>query len=270
MDYKSILVQLDETARRSERLAVAFDLAARFGAHLTAQFSMSASFLPVYAMAEAGAVALAIDQEYREQATDEAEREFRAAAGRAPVESEWRVLEREDHAHPGRAARNADLVIAGQPEPKDGAGKAFAADLVLSAGRPILFVPYAGRFARLGRRALVAWNDSREAARAVADALPLLQRADSVNVVTFDARAAEGAAGEVALHLARHGVKVTLSRESVPDIAVGEQILSRAADLESDLLVMGAYGHSRMREQVLGGATRTLLESMTLPTLMSH
>jgi nucleotide-binding universal stress UspA family protein len=270
MDYKSILVQLDETARRSERLAVAFDLAARFGAHLTAQFSMSATFIPVYAIAEAGAVALAIDQEYREKAMDEAEREFRAAAARAPVQSDWRVLEQADHAHPGRAARGADLIVAGQPEPKDGAGKAFAADLVLSAGRPVLFVPYAGRFSKPGRRPLVAWNGGREAARAVADALPLLKRADAVHVVTFDARAGEGAAGDVALQLARHGVKVTLSRESVPDVAVGEQILSRAADLESDLLVMGAYGHSRMREQILGGATRTLLESMTLPTLMSH
>ena len=120
---------------------------------------------------------------------------------------------------------------------------------------------------------LVAWSASREAARALTDALPLLKRAENVEVVAFQPHKAdhgEQPGADIGLFLARHGVKVTASEQHGGEVDVGAQILSRAADLDVDLIVMGAYGHSRIRELVLGGATRTLLESMTAPTLMSH
>ena len=151
----------------------------------------------------------------------------------------------------------------------------FANEVLLACGRPVLFVPYAGRFAQVGKRVLIAWNASREAARAVGDALPLLARADTVDVVAFDPDSTASDHGEVpgadiGLFLARHGVKVSVARQSGTGIDVGAQILSRAADNGSDLIVMGGYGHARLREFVLGGATRTLLESMTVLVLMSH
>jgi nucleotide-binding universal stress UspA family protein len=139
----------------------------------------------------------------------------------------------------------------------------------------VLLVPYAGRFPAVGRKVLIAWNAGREAARAVVDALPLLARASTVHVVSFnpekggaDHGAVPGA--DIAQFLVRHGIKVVVHRQNNGGVDVGNQILSRAADLEIDLIVMGAYGHARMREMVLGGVTRTLLETMTVPVLMSH
>ena len=139
----------------------------------------------------------------------------------------------------------------------------------------MLVVPYAFERRPVGRRVLVAWNASREAARAVSDALPLLKRAGQVDVVAFEPGKSGAAHGEepgadIALYLARHGVKVTVSRVDAPDLDVGNQLLSRAFDLSADLIVMGAWGHSRLRELVLGGVTRTVLESMTVPVLMAH
>lgn len=273
MDIKTILVLLDESPRRRERLGLAFGLARAFGAHLTARFALSTSPLPMYALAEAGAFAIEQEMQEHEAAAAEARRELAAEGAASPgVTTEWRdagIPLRDDSAG---AARSADLVVAGQPERGAARQRLVAGDLLLSAGRPILFVPYAGRFASLGRKALVAWNDSREAARAVADALPLLRRAEAVHVLAFDTGAAARftSGADIGAYLERHGVRATFGREPAADIAVGELLLSRAADLDAGLIVMGGYGHSRVREQVLGGATRTLLESMTVPVLMSH
>jgi nucleotide-binding universal stress UspA family protein len=174
-------------------------------------------------------------------------------------------------------ARYADLVVIGQQNPEwpSGVDKLFERSLPLAAGRPVLVVPYAFERRPVGRHVLVAWNASREAARAVNDALPLLERASHVHVVAFQPEQSGSAHGgepgaDIALYLARHGVKVTVSRYDAPDMDVGNQLLSRAFDLSADLIVMGAWGHSRLREFVLGGVTRTLLESMTVPVLMSH
>src|SRR6185369_15457017 len=147
----------------------------------------------------------------------QAEAEFRQAARRAAGKAEWRLAMDGALAAVSLSARYADLVVAAQPEPGDGRARALSGELVLSVGRPVLFVPYAGRFTTLGKRILVAWNASREAARAVSDALPLLARADSVQLVAFDPASAdhgEVPAADVALYLARHGVKATAARQS--------------------------------------------------------
>ncbi len=147
--------------------------------------------------------------------------------------------------------------------------------VAFASGRPVLVVPYAGHFESVGGRVLIGWNATREAARAVNDAMPLLAIADAVTVLTIDPRAGPDAHGElpgadISLHLARHGVKADIERTVSADIPVGDVLLSRAADLGAELLVTGAYGHSRVRELLLGGATRALLRSMTVPVLMSH
>ena len=140
---------------------------------------------------------------------------------------------------------------------------------------PVLVVPYAGRYETVGRRVLIGWSATREAARAVSDAMPLLAAAEIVTVLTIDAREGTDAHGElpgadISLHLARHGVKAEIERTVSAGIPAGDVLLSRAADLGADLLVIGAYGHSRVRELLLGGVTRSILQSMTLPVLMSH
>jgi nucleotide-binding universal stress UspA family protein len=273
MSYKTILVHLDDHPRRAERLHLAFDLAGLFEAHLVALFALDAARIPSYALAEAGPVVREIEARRRGEAASAAEAEFRRAEGAGAGKAEWRVSAQDAFAAVRLSARYADLVVLGQPEPEQIAARAFAEEVLLSAGRPVLFVPYTGRFRDIGKRVLVAWNASREAARAVSDALPILAQAQSVEVVAFDPDGAdhgEVAGADIALFLARHGVKAVAARQSAPDIDVGSQILSRVADSNADLLVMGGYGHSRLRELALGGATRTVLDSMTLPVLMAH
>jgi len=279
MDYRTILVHLDRGARRSERLELAFTLADHYDAHLVGLFALSAARIPSYVRADTSAALIAAQDRLRAEAAGEAEAAFHAAMARHHgVKAEWRVSNGDALGAVRLSARYSDLVIAGQRErdAEDDAGLApeFVDELVLSCGRPVLFVPYAGRFPDTGKRVLVAWNASSEAARAVADALPLLARAESVNVVVFETGRAgdhgEEPGADAALYLARHGVRATVSKYGSRDADIGSQMLSLAADVGADLIVMGAYGHSRMRELMLGGATRTILESMTAPVLMSR
>jgi nucleotide-binding universal stress UspA family protein len=161
-------------------------------------------------------------------------------------------------------ARYADLVILGQADPDDAEGPQYLPEEVtLNSGRPSLVIPYIGPAATLGQRVTVAWDAGREAARAVNDALPILARAQAVGVVTVNPSDKPFGHGEqpgadIALHLARHGIKVEVQQVESREVDVANTILSHIADRSSDVLVMGAYGHSRLRELVLGGATRTI------------
>ncbi|MDH3320838.1 MAG: universal stress protein [Betaproteobacteria bacterium] len=277
MTYKTILVHLDHRPRSTERLGLACSLADEFDAHLVGLFAPGGPRLPSYAAAEGGPVLRDLLEERRKEVLREVQRRFREVAQRNGGErSEWRTADFDPAAAMRLSARYADLVVAGQPEDEEeGELRGLADELAFSAGRPVLFVPYAGRFAALGKRVLVAWDAGREAARAVTDALPLLKRAEAVEVCAFDPERGRRGHGElpgadVGLFLARHGVKVTVARQSGARYDVGSQVLSRAADIGADLIVMGAYGHTRVREMVLGGVTRTMLEAMTVPVLMSH
>lgn len=272
MTYKTILVHLDESPRRAERLQLAAALAGRFDAHLVGLFALGAARIPSYALAEAGPVIRDIEERRRGQAARAAEEEFRQAERRGGGKSEWRLSTQDAAAAVRLSARYADLAVLGQPQPDQGLERSFVEEVILSAGRPVLMVPYAGRFADTGKRVLVAWNAGREAARAVTDALPLLQKAQAVEVVAFGNGGDHGEVpgADLALFLARHGVKATAARQDAPGVDIGNQILSRAADVNADLIVMGAYGHSRLRELALGGATRSVLDAMTVPVLMAH
>jgi nucleotide-binding universal stress UspA family protein len=279
MDYKTILVHLDAGKRRSERLEIALALADGRDAHVVGLFALSMARMPSYIRVDTSAILKAAQDQRRSEAAGAAEAEFRSAAARyGGAKAEWRVSSADAQHAVQLHARYSDLVIVGQrdreAEPATGIAPEFVDELVLSCGRPVLLVPYAGRFRDVGKRVLVAWNASAEAARAVADALPLLERAERVDVIVFEGGSpvdhGEEPGADAALYLARHGVKATVSRYGIPDVDVGAQILTRAADLSVDLIVMGAYGHSRLRELVLGGATRTILESMTAPVLMSR
>ncbi len=277
MSYKTILVHLDGRGRSTERLDFAFGVAATFEAHLVGLYAPGVPRIPSYALAEAGSAVRELVERRRAESMHQAEKAFRdASARRGDAGAEWRVSEADPAVAVALSARYADLVIVAQAEPQDEAGvRSLAEEFVLSARRPVLYLPYAGRFATLGERVMIAWDAGREAARAVSDALPLLRRANAVEVAVFNAERRRREHGEqpgadVSLYLARHGVKVSVMQQSGADFDVGAQVLSRAADTAADLIVMGAYGHSRVRELVLGGVTRTILESMTVPVLMSH
>jgi len=278
MSYKSILVHLDAGKTVPQRLEVALALAQAHDAHLTCLYAVDAAPLPA-AAAEAGQVLI--------EAHARMLREMRAG-GRAAYDAlarssgyaklEWRETEDDALGAVALHGRYADLVVIGQKNEEwaSGIGREFQEKIPLAAGRPVLVVPYAYEKRPIAERVLVAWNAGREAARAVRDALPLLQRAKQVVVAAFDPQGTPGAHGEqpgadVALYLARHGVKVeAASRPGSGDVDVGNLLLSLAFDARADLIVMGAWGHSRLHELVLGGVTRTVLQSMTVPVLLSH
>jgi nucleotide-binding universal stress UspA family protein len=173
----------------------------------------------------------------------------------------------------GQMARNYDLSVVAQAEPDADMPEVLAVESALfDSGRPVLVVPYIQKTGIKLGRVMVCWDGSRNAARAIADAMPILQRASKVDVITVEAkeRRNELRGAQIAAHLARHGLKVELKPIVAPDSDVANVLLSHAADSDTDLIVMGGYGHTRLREFVLGGATRGILGAMTVPVLMSH
>lgn len=286
MTFKDILVHLDDDRGHETRLRLACNLARRHEAHLTALFGIE-PLTPVglaspATSAYADIETMQIVQEKRRQAVlavaGRIETAFGAETARAGVSGEWRIVEGEVADLITLHARYADLAILGQIDPDNpppGSAASLPESVLLGSGGPVLVIPYVGRLETLGRNVLIAWNGSREAARAVRDALPLLMEAKSVTVLSANQDrgiAGEGnlSAADLSRHLARHAVTAEASNTVGEDIAIGDMLLSRAADLGTDLIVMGGYGHSRMRELILGGATRALLRHMTVPVLLSH
>jgi nucleotide-binding universal stress UspA family protein len=281
MSYKNLLVVLDSNAASRGRIGLAVALAERFAAHLVGLYPLPVPEVPRHLGYYDPALLDPFFREVREraQAVCDKEREaFEHAANLRGLSAEWRVVAEGLESDPALHARYVDLTILGQLDPDRGESELIRPrpeQVTLASGRPVLIVPYAGHYETVGHRVLIGWNASREATRAVNDAMPLLVAADVVTVLTIDAREGPDAHGElpgadVSLHLARHGVKAEIERTVSAGISAGEVLLSRAADLGADLLVIGAYGHSRVRELLLGGATRSILRSMTLPVLMSH
>ncbi|MDW8398663.1 MAG: universal stress protein [Acetobacteraceae bacterium] len=259
------------------RLDVAARLAARHGAHLSGLFVVDIPLPMIMDASGGGGVLASLIEDMRAAALGDAaaaEAAFRARCERDGIAHEWRVAEGMTAEHVTLAARYADLVVLGQADPEAAEGGAAMPldDVIFFSGRPVLVVPYAGTFGDVGRRVLVGWKAGREASRAVHDALPLLAAAEKVTVLSVNpggpADHLPGAA--ICRHLARHGITAEASRLDSAEVADGDVLLNAAADLGADLLVAGAYGHSRLRELVLGGVTRTLLQRMTLPVLFSH
>ena len=174
----------------------------------------------------------------------------------------------------GRLARRFDLAIVGQPEREKSAPDEVVDEGVLfESGRPVIFVPYIQKAVLKLDRVMVCWDGSRAATRAIADSLPFLRKAKKVEIVMVAGKAGkedEIPGVDLGQHLARHGLEVDVKRITSPDIDVSSTILSYAADTNADMIVMGGYGHSRLREFILGGVTRSILETMTVPALMSH
>lgn len=281
MSYKTILVHADESRHAQQRFEIAASLAMREDAHLVgaAATAVPGSFYLPEMIGES-AMSLTAYLEYLRQRAQGVLTQFEGTARQAGVASyETRIVEDEAAAGLCLQARYSDLVVISQTDPDESLPalrSGFPEYVVLNAGRPVLVLPYAGRFADFGKRVMLAWDASMEATRALTAALPFLKRAELVQVTVFDPGSRGDAHGEqpgadIALYLARHGIKVDVSQQVTAErIDTGNALLSAAADFNADMLVMGCYGHSRFREVLLGGVSNTIFRSMTIPTLMCH
>jgi nucleotide-binding universal stress UspA family protein len=276
MTYKTILVHLNDSRRVERILEPAAQLAGRFGSHLIGFHAYSALPASPIPMASSALGPIAGAERRNSEAIADT---FKRSTSGKPYVAEWQ-LQRVAHVDLASVVmeqgRAADLIVAGQTDPEWDLSPLmdFPERLALESGRPVLIIPYAGRYPTVGRRVVIAWKGSREAARAVFDALPLLREAEAVHILEIKGHAEDANAQPpgpaIAAALGRHGIKPEVRTSIVSDIGIGDEILSRASDLDADLLVMGAYGHSRFRELVFGGATRHIARHMTLPTLLSH
>jgi nucleotide-binding universal stress UspA family protein len=273
---KDILVNLETNSSRDPARDYAISVASLFEARLT---GVAFACEPANLGTIFDGIGASLIAEYRDElmaAAQAARDKFNLAARQANLQSEAHVLElgyAGVAATFGQMARNFDLSIVGQARPHgEPAEELIIEGALFGSGRPVLIVPYIQNTGLKLDRVMVCWDGSRNAARAVADAMPLLRRAGATEVVTIDTieRRNEVAGASIAEHLARHGLKVEL--RSIVDKAndVASTILNHVADSDTDFVVMGGYGHSRLREFVLGGATRGMLRSMTVPTLMAH
>jgi nucleotide-binding universal stress UspA family protein len=280
---KSILLHLDAAASGDARLQLAMRLARAHGASVDALYAVLPAVLqyPFAFSGDAPGAALLMNYEAEQRERIKAAFENarkRAAAADAPTVT-WHETSDDPVYAFTRLAWGADLVLLGQHDPApnaySGVQPDFAASVLIASGKPGLVMPFIGAGDKLGETVLIAWKPSPESARAVTAAMPLLQRAKRVHLATWDESGEDrsDAPQPIERYLARHGIVPTLHRSAIagPEVhAVGELLLSLAADVQADLMVMGCYGHGRAREWVLGGATRSVLQAMTLPVFMVH
>lgn len=272
MGLKDLLVLVDSDTASRQRVDYALDIASRFDARVTAMALIPYPYVPAMVGVHIPPDLMQAQVREGERAADQALHAAEEAArsrGRPLVglraAGSVETLEQSFT----QAAHLADLCLVGQPDEASIALLAEAA--FLRTGRPAIIVPTIGAKPGPVRRAMIAWNGSREAARAAHDALPFLLEAERAIVLSVDASEGDEVSGsDLAAHLARHGVRAEASAAPSGELTMGEAILARAVDESADLLVMGGYGHSRMRELILGGATRQILRQMSVPTLMSH
>ncbi len=275
MTYKTLLVHIDNSRHNDTRLAFALDLANRYGARLIGLYVVCQDmFRPL--LHRQGPLNLAALEAQGAEQMSHAHDQFVAAAGRAGCAFEWRAPAGSAIDAATLHARHADLIVVSQEDPDDEdsyIARDFVEDLIMEGGRPVIVLPCASRISSFGQNVVIAWDGSREAARAIADALPILKRARFVTISTVEKHPdSEGPAGiDVSAYLERHGVRAGFaSTPRLSGVTTGATLLEQSSTLHADLLVMGAYAHARALERVVGGVTRTVLETMTVPVLMSR
>lgn len=281
MSYKTILLHLDQSPHVEARTRLAHALAQRMQAHLigVATSGVSRFMQGSAAIGIHGATALdpilAEHIGFLHARADALLATFQQhASPAAAISVEARRLDDDDYGGLCLQARYCDLLVLGQPDPDSGAAPDLAPYVALNGGRPVLIVPNAGQASAAAENVLVGWDGRIEAARAVTAALPLLKAAKRVTLALVNPDVGPAGHGEdpgadIALYLARHGVQVDVQVETT-SADTGSALLASAANLKADLLVMGCYGHSRFRELLVGGTTRTVLSKMNLPVLMAH
>jgi nucleotide-binding universal stress UspA family protein len=283
---RDFVVLLDGSARDEAKLAVAADLARRHDAHLTGFCPLELLLPADMSFALGGYPDLWALPEFAKQIEDKArtkavatEAGFREMVRREGIKGEWAYETGSLISTVMHRAYTADLLVIGQVDPDNpppATARTLIEDVLMTAGRPLLLIPYAGQFNTVGANTLIGWTPSRESARAVHDALLLLAAPAKVTMLTVETSRPERDAAAlptagIAEHLTRHGLDVSAARTVVTDgLSPADALLDYASDISADLLVVGGYGHSRTREMILGGVTRDLLRHMTIPVLMSH
>jgi len=273
---KDILVNLSSANGRDVTSDYAISVARTLDAHLTAVSFAVEPFVAGSMFDGVSASVVATLQAECEENAKAVTSRFEKSLQGAGITAESRVIDATSAGVGdvfGRLARRYDMSIIAQPQNDDPVQQLIVEGALFGSGRPVLVVPYIQREGLSLNRVLLCWDGSRSAARAFADAEPLLERSKKIDVITIaskDDNRSEISGADIAHHLARHGLNVELKRIVAPDTDVPNTILSHAADSSTDLIVMGGYGHSRLREFVLGGATRGILASMTVPTFLSH
>lgn len=277
MALKDIVLHVDAADACRARTDVAIGLAARDDAHLTGLYVHPRLMLPVGFAADLPPAFIEAETRRMNDEAARAQAEFESACKQAGVHGEWRATHGEAADALIGHGRYADLVVVGQSNTDDpqSVRPGVPDDVVIACGRPVLVVPWIGAARVPGQNVVVAWNASRESARAVNDALPILRTAEQVSVLVLDVdgdstESVDMPGADITLHLARHGVRAEAQHIKAGGVDVGNLLLSRVADNGADLIVMGAYGHSRLREWLLGGVTRELLEHMTVPVMLAH
>jgi nucleotide-binding universal stress UspA family protein len=277
MALKDILVHADSSRAMPGRVRAAAELARVHEAHLTGLYVIEVPVLPSYAEAQIPATIIDAQRAAFVAAAAGAEREFDRITETVGVSAEWRCVEDRRVDALALHAHYVDLLVAGQADEGDPdcISRGLADQLALASGRPVMVIPAAGVSGPIGQNIVVAWNTRREAVRAVSDAMPLLESADRVTVVSINSTDDDpGNAGipgaDIGLHLARHGIDTQTKSMFGAPAGIGELLLEAARDTSADLLVMGAYGHSRLREVILGGVTAHVLEHTHIPTLLAH
>ena len=277
MSFKTILVHIDDTKHTQQRIQLAAELALQYQAHLIGVADTGAARF-IYQDGNINGVdpSLLSYLDYLHQRATQNIADFNLQVSALGVASHASEITQDDVAGGiGHRARYSDLVIVGQTDPElamPAVMDNFPEYLVLHSGRPILIIPYAGSFSHIGKRPMIAWDGSRAATRAITDAIPLLQQAQLVQLVSVNPKEnilVEPPATSMAAYLERHGINLEISHHH-STVDIGNALLSLSADLDADLIIMGGYGHSRFRELIMGGATRTILKCMTVPVFMSH
>jgi nucleotide-binding universal stress UspA family protein len=276
MSYKTILVHIDPGKHCAKRLEVAIKLAKEYDACLVGLHAFFPYMPPGYIMDQMGAEIMVAQKKTATESMTRTEKAFRNQTKSSGLErTEWHTAYDDPVYAMSSHARYADLVVISQGDSSDDSGvdMNFPERLILAAERPVLVLPNTGDFASVGKRIMIAWNASQEATRAITNAIPFFKLADKVYVTTVNPKSSNNdtiPCADIVRYLTSHGVRLEVKEHHDVNIDIGNELLSRASDLSADLLVMGCYGHSRVREWILGGATRTILESMTIPVLMSY
>jgi nucleotide-binding universal stress UspA family protein len=273
---RDVIVNLGLGAR-DPAAEVAVSLGEIFDAHV---LGLAFAYEPILPGAFMGSVPAELIESQRAETLEKANAaiaRFDELARRASISRDSCVLTAtlsEASGQLGRRARRFDIVVVGQPGRENTAAEEIVDEGALfESARPVIVVPFIHKGALQLERVMVCWDGSRAATRAIADAMPLMKKAKRIEIVIVGSdrsKSDELPGADLGEHLARHGLKVDVKRITSPDIDVASTILSYAADASTDLIVMGGYGHSRLREFVLGGVTRGILQSMTVPVLMSH
>lgn len=279
MAYKTIIVYLSKPSRAPQIMNVAINLALQNSSHLMGCHVMPEPIIPMYDIRATGLMQPVIQQQqelYKKNA-GVLKKEFETAVKGAKLNYSWNCDDNFYYNYStviSERIRGADIAIVSQYQENDGEGwNNLPARLTINSGRPVLVVPYDGQFEGMFNNVVIAWNNSRESARAVFDALPILINSKNVKILSIHSDSDESPPhphNNIGLALKRHGVEVIVDSPVANERSMSEILISESQDFGADLLVMGCYGRPRLQEFIFGGVTRDILKSMPLPVLMSH